>query len=607
MGQRDIRDLDLADDVVRGMFLFADLDQAASDEVVSLMEWVDLRANEHLFHHGDHGGSLFVVVIGRLEVLHESRDGDTVLAHIQQGDTIGERTVFTGGPRTAGVRALTDAVLLKLSQESFMRITERYPAVLLRLVRILSERLTEAAAPSTAPPLPVARSFAFVGATRGAPTQTVFTRLAAVLSRRRDVLRLTRDDVEKQIGPQAIAAGIHAEENYRFSTWFKERLQAHDISLMLADDSAHWTRRCIDAAAHLLLVADVSAGLGALVDEARERRRGQRVTLVLVHRDGARVPSGTRRWLDALAVDEHFHVRASDEGDFDRVARFLAGESLCVGMGGGASRACASIGVVRALREIGAPIDLTCGTSLGAMIAALVALGWDAGRIHEHVRKYIVDGPMFDFTLPVRSLMAGRHYRTMLEETFEDMDVEDTWRPFFCVSTNLTRAELTMHSRGPLVPALRATAAIPGCYPPIKFDGDLLVDGALMNNLPVDRIPRTLRGRVVAVNVMARQDTKGHAAYRNDDNMVQAVWRRVRELRNQPPVIVDLMMQTAFLPAFAQAEAVRRASDVVLEPAVSHFGFFDTKAIPEIVEVGYADSRDPLAAWWATSNAGQTS
>jgi len=199
-------------------------------------------------------------------------------------------------------------------------------------------------------------------------------------------------------------------------------------------------------------------------------------------------------------------------------------------------------------------------------------------------------------------MMAGRQYRLMIEDIFGDIGVEDTWRPFFCVSTNLTKAVPMIHDHGSLTLSLRATAAIPGCYPPIKYGNDLLVDGATRNNLPVDLVPRYMRGKVIAINVMAHPDTRGHATFREEDNILQSLWRRLSPLeRELQPIIFDLLMQTVFLTTCTKTGEIRAASDLYLDPPVDNYDLFDTGAIDLLIDNGYQYARDRLAEWKASN------
>ncbi|MCR6644174.1 MAG: patatin-like phospholipase family protein [Terricaulis sp.] len=173
----------------------------------------------------------------------------------------------------------------------------------------------------------------------------------------------------------------------------------------------------------------------------------------------------------------------------------------------GGARAYAHIGVVRALREAGLPFDTVGGTSMGAIIAACVAMGWDDDEIERRIRKAFVESnPLGDYVLPVVGLVRGRRVEDRLAEHFGDTLIEDLGAPFFCVSTDLVAGAARVHRAGLLRHALRATISLPGILPPVlEGNHSLLVDGAVVKNFPVDIMKDMHRGPIVGVDVAVRE------------------------------------------------------------------------------------------------------
>ena len=111
-------------------------------------------------------------------------------------------------------------------------------------------------------------------------------------------------------------------------------------------------------------------------------------------------------------------------------------------------------------------------------------------------------GRLLDFTFPLVAIAAGRKINELLESEFGTLRIEDLPRRFFCVSADLTTAEEVVHDEGLLWPAIRASLSIPGVFPPVGVGGRLLVDGAVLNNLPVDVMRSRLpSGFVTAVDL----------------------------------------------------------------------------------------------------------
>ena len=138
--------------------------------------------------------------------------------------------------------------------------------------------------------------------------------------------------------------------------------------------------------------------------------------------------------------------------------------------------------VIRALREAGCPIDFVGGASMGAIIGAGIACGWDDAEIDRRIRKAFVESnPLSDYRLPVVALVKGHRVDARLREHFGDRLIEDLDLPFFAVSTNLTQGTFRVHTQGLLRNALRATISLPGILPPVVSDNQVLVDGAVLN------------------------------------------------------------------------------------------------------------------------------
>src|SRR6201999_2530832 len=131
--------------------------------------------------------------------------------------------------------------------------------------------------------------------------------------------------------------------------------------------------------------------------------------------------------------------RTHELGDPRRLARAITGQSVGLVLSGGGARAYAHVGAIRALREANCPIDFIGGASMGAIIGAGVALGWDDAEIDRRIRKAFVEtNPLSDYMLPVVSLTHGHKVDARLKEHFGDVMIEDLALPYFAVSTNLT-------------------------------------------------------------------------------------------------------------------------------------------------------------------------
>ena len=234
----------------------------------------------------------------------------------------------------------------------------------------------------------------------------------------------------------------------------------------------------------LLGVSGISQAAGGSPDDRVEARK----SLLLLHRPGKAMPGDTARWLEPRTVNRHFHLRDLGRDEVDRIVRYVLQRELGLVLSGGGARTFAHVGVLRAIREAGLSVDFIIGVSMGAIIGRRQALSDDIEQMVPSLKKQMTRA-FSDYTLPIVSLARGRRFDRCLSVLFEDAKIEDLWTPYSCVSSNLTKADTVIHRTGPMWRAIRASGGLPGLVPPVVDDGDLLYDGALMNNLPIDIIP----------------------------------------------------------------------------------------------------------------------
>jgi NTE family protein len=262
------------------------------------------------------------------------------------------------------------------------------------------------------------------------------------------------------------------------------------------------------------------------------------------------------------------------------MARLLTGRGNGLVLSGGGARGMAHIGVARALHEHGFDIDVVMGTSIGALVGAAIALEWDILSLVGKAARFCRANQLFEITIPRLSLLAGRNVRTSLARWFGDLQIEDTPIPYSCVSTNLNTATLAVHQAGSLQLWTRASAAVPGVFPPVVVGETVHVDGGVLNNMPSDLIRETGAGFVLGVDVGA-----GATPPQQDINLLSS---RV------PLNILELLIRVGCLGDDARWALRRKQCDVLIVPPLSKFGLLNFKAYQEIIELGYRAALESL-------------
>ena len=562
-----------------------------ADALLHDMEPVHLAGDEWLFHQGDESDALYLLTRGRLQVWVEPDDDSPafLLSELAPGDCVGEIGLLTGSPRTAGIRAIRDSHLLKLDKHAFERFASSHPGLGVKLASSIALLLAERTRPNSARSRPVA-TVAIVPLHEGALDGGFVEQLTERLRRDANVLPLSLDALDA-LGAPTRASDISYGVTEPLVKWLDDRESEHELVLYVAEASGSpWSRLCIRQADLILLVADNAADprtdpweialLGAEQSKSTQR------ALILRHDNGASI-SGTRDWLAHRQVGFHLHLHRDDEQARGRLARLLLGTSNGLVLGGGAARGFAELGAYRALREAGIPIDWVGGTSIGGILGAGMAHYETPDVVCDMAREAFVKGkPFGDYTIPVMSLLRGRRMEN-LTRNFLPGDIEDLPTPFFCVSSRLDDGDLYVHERGTLWRALRATAALPGMLTPAVIDQRLVVDGAVLNNLPIDIMRQKPVGNIIAVDVSSRR------TYSVDYEDVPSPWAVLgsrllpRRKRHRVPSVVSILMKSAEIGTAAKMRELASTADLLIRPPVDRFGLTDVGNFDRIVDVGY--------------------
>jgi predicted acylesterase/phospholipase RssA/CRP-like cAMP-binding protein len=592
-----------------GIPLFASLDEATRLELARELEPVDVTAGQVIFRQGDAGEGLFVVVSGRLRVSVAADGPERVLYDLGRGAIVGEMALVTDRPRAATVHAVRDSDLLLLRVSSFMSLLERSPALVSGVMRLLVDRLLAVDRLLTverpqAPP-PGGRTIAVACAGRSTrAAATVAGQLAAQLAQAGSVFLVDADVVARQLGPEAPQRGPGDLGRAELIGWLHAIERAHDRVIYQPDaDDTAWSRLCLSQSDVVLLVAAAGDDPSLGPVEARALATGSlRCELTLLHdshESHESQPGQTARWLEHRPVADHHHLRAGRPGDVARLARMITGTGCGLVLGGGGARGLAHLGVIRALEEAGVPIDVVGGTSMGAIMAGLCARDLDdaervrrVGAIARTGRRLITP------TLPLLALSAGRYLDRILTEHLTDVPIEDLPRRFYCVSANLTRAEEVVHERGPLWLAVRASLALPGIFPPVYSGGDLLIDGAAIDNVPVDVMRgRVGNGTIIAVDVSPEVEPLTTAPFAPGLSGWRVLGRRLNPFAAPQPVpgIADILSRSTGLSQVRSRRALDDHVDLLLRPPVAGYGVLDFKGGIALFEAGYQYAVEALA------------
>ena len=583
------------------------VEDATLNSLREQLQWVEVAAGQTLMAQGEPGDAMYLSISGRLRAYVRDEDGiEHMVREMARGQIIGEMSLYTDEPRSATVVAIRDSVLVRLGKPQFHQLLQSSAQASIALTRQLIRRLqaaqtrSELSRPVTIGLLPI---------TAGVDLHLFSSHLAAQLQSLTPAAGVCLVDaarVDRDLNLPGIArsepadAALAADTNRRIALYLDQIEATHEYVLLLADDEpTPWTRRCSRRSDEMLLLADATQPVALHPTETqflmpRSGRTEAAEILVLLHPAGLRCPQGTRHWLARRPVSDHIHIRPTLQRDMARLARIQSRNAVGLVLAGGGARGLAHLGILQALQQHGIEVDFVGGTSIGAVIAALVASDQPVPEVLDVARRAFSINPTGDFNLlPLMSLIAGKRLRRIITSASQELfgcqpDVEDLWKNCYCVASNYSQASEHVVRRGPLLQGLLASIAIPGALPPVVIDGDLLCDGGTFNNFPVD-VMRQARGvgRVIGVDLSLRK------ARRIDLAEVPGTWAllrdrlrpRQRRLYKLPSLVAYLMNVTVLYSTSRQRQA-QKLTDLYFKPALDRVGMLQWKRFDHIVEQG---------------------
>jgi NTE family protein len=286
----------------------------------------------------------------------------------------------------------------------------------------------------------------------------------------------------------------------------------------------------------------------------------------------------------------------------------LVGLALGVGFGYGFCH----IGVLKVIEEEKIPVDAISGSSIGAVIAGLWAMGRSSQEIIQITKefrepKYIWG--FIDLTLPLRGFIKGNKLYNFLKKCFGNKTFHDVKLPLMIVASDVKRRESRVIDKGPLADAIMASCAMPGVFMPFKFKQDLLFDGGVINPLPTEALFKIGVKKIIAVNVTpSKEDILSHYEKIKEEmdtkNIVKKRWFDLGSyIRNklQTNILGIIFSSIEILQSeVAQKEAL--LADIVLHPDTSGLHWLELHKAEDFAKRGEEETRRQLDKIWQIVN-----
>jgi predicted acylesterase/phospholipase RssA/CRP-like cAMP-binding protein len=564
--------------------LFGPIEEESLRLIFDTGKKVDVQIGEYLFHQGDKENTLFIVLSGRFRALIEEGGNTHILGDIGEGEPIGEFALFTNKPRIASVLAIRKSIVLEIHEKEYLELVSKNPIFATALTKFVIERLQR-------------NTFEL---NKSSPPKNI----TIINLQKENSLSPWTDDMEKYFQDQKIPINVYFQETAESLTneGIFEKLEQNDgMNILVCDDNhADWSRQCLIYADLVVVATEFYADpklyqIEKDLELYAKNILNKKIFLLLLHPENGHQPKNTAAWLKPRKVNLHIHIRQNNGYDIRRFCRIISNKAVGLVLGGGGSKGYAHLGVTKALIEAGIEIDFLGGTSAGAIYGIVMS---HADFDFKKVEKTAIDSVKRnmlsrDLALPMVSFMTGKKVKKFFRDSFKDDHLEDIWINSYCVSTNFSSALTIVHKEGLIWKKILASVSIPGIFPPVVIDRELHVDGAVVDNLPIEPMYEYPVGNIIAVALSGFPSRKVN--YQETPSSWSIFWNKIFSKKKfKIPGLASIIINSLTINSRQKQESTKSKVSLYFELDLQGVGFLDNKKWKNIQNKGFKQTNEYL-------------
>lgn len=244
-------------------------------------------------------------------------------------------------------------------------------------------------------------------------------------------------------------------------------------------------------------------------------------------------------------------------------------DKIGLALGGGAVLGAAHIGVVRAIEELEIDVEHIAGTSIGALVGAFYAFG----KKWEDIEEIALELEWIDIggvSLSRYGLLSNEKLGKLITKHLDDKQIEDADVPLAIITTDITNGEKVIFEKGSVADAIMASMCIPGIFQPVELNGKMLVDGGVIENVPISSARELGAEYIIGVDLNAKHTYQ------------------------KPKHILDVILNSFHFLMKNSGKLHVQKADFLLEPDLSSFNRSDMGQVKDLIEKGYQDAKEQL-------------